>query len=182
VIRPYCIVVLRRCSLLLQTEFHGLSWSSALQEWLNWLRCHLGCGPREPRIRWRSGSTPWRGNFDGEVASSGHFLTCSVVNIVKMTQQGSAWVWCRCQVEHTRWAAHWHYLTNTNESSVYGSDAALCQITLTSYYCHWQCDESWANFCVAGLSYPPTWIVNPWSSIMLVVYENSCCNSLSCCK
>jgi len=30
--------------------------------------------------------------------------------------------------------AHWRHLANTTEPSVCGGDAALCQITLTSYY------------------------------------------------
>jgi len=152
-------------------------------DWNDWdvIRVVDSGGPRESCIRWRSRSKPWRGNFDGEVASSGHYLACPVVNIVKVTQQGSAWVRCRCQVEHTRWAAHWHYLTNANESSVYGCDAALCQITLTIYYCRWQREDSWANFCVAAPSchfpFPLTWVAKRWSSIMLVAYEYTCCNS-----
>jgi len=32
------------------------------------------------------------------------------------------------------WGAHWHHLANTSEPSICGSDAALCQITLTTCY------------------------------------------------
>jgi len=31
-----------------------------------------------------------------------------------------------------RWGAHWRYLANTIKPSVCGSDAALCQITLST--------------------------------------------------
>jgi len=34
------------------------------------------------------------------------------------------------------WGTHWRHLTNTTEPSVCGGDAALCQITLTTYYYH----------------------------------------------
>jgi len=33
-----------------------------------------------------------------------------------------------------RGKAHWRHLANTIEPTVYGGDAALCQITLTTYY------------------------------------------------
>ena len=32
----------------------------------------------------------------------------------------------------TRWGAHWRHLANMTELSIYSSDAALCQITLTT--------------------------------------------------
>ena len=32
------------------------------------------------------------------------------------------------------WNAHWRHLTNTTEPSACGGDAALCQLTLTTYY------------------------------------------------
>jgi len=32
------------------------------------------------------------------------------------------------------WGAHWRHLKNMTEPSMCGSDAALCQITLTTYY------------------------------------------------
>jgi len=32
------------------------------------------------------------------------------------------------------WGAHWRHLANTTEPSMYGGDAALCQITLTTCY------------------------------------------------
>jgi len=32
------------------------------------------------------------------------------------------------------WDAHWRHLKNTNEPSMCGGDAALCQITLTTCY------------------------------------------------
>jgi len=31
------------------------------------------------------------------------------------------------------WGAHWRHLVNTTEPSVCGGDAALCQLTLTTY-------------------------------------------------
>jgi len=53
----------------------------------------------------------------------------STVDILKATQQRTEPVWCWC-----RWGAYWCHLANMIEPSVCGSDAALCQITLTSYY------------------------------------------------
>jgi len=32
------------------------------------------------------------------------------------------------------WGAHWRHLANTTEPSVWGGDAALCEITLTTCY------------------------------------------------
>ena len=46
-----CIIILCRCSLLLQTEERGLSQSWALQKRLNQSRCHLGCG-----LAWAQGN------------------------------------------------------------------------------------------------------------------------------
>jgi len=32
------------------------------------------------------------------------------------------------------WGAHWRHLKNTTKPSMFGGDAALCQITLTTCY------------------------------------------------
>ena len=57
----------------------------------------------------------------------------SDADILKETQQGAERVWCGCQLGCTRWGAHWRNLANTIDPSVCGGDAALCQITLTTY-------------------------------------------------
>ena len=48
----------------------------------------------------------------------------------------------RCHGNHVLafciWGAHWRYLVNTTESSVYGGDAALCQISLTTCYYYYK--------------------------------------------
>jgi len=55
----------------------------------------------------------------------------SAADILKTTQQGTEPVWCGC-----RWGACWRHLANTVEPSACGSNAALCQVTLsTCYYC-----------------------------------------------
>ena len=66
-------------------------------------------------------------------AVSGHARTCPAVDILKATQQGAAPVRRGCRLKCTTWGAHWRHLVNAIEPSLYGSDAALCQITLTSY-------------------------------------------------
>ena len=49
-----------------------------------------------------------------------------------MTQQGAEAVRYGYRLECTRLGAHWRQLMNTNEPSMCGGYAALCQITLTT--------------------------------------------------
>jgi len=82
-------------------------------------------GPKEP---WRLGSrSPMRsGNFDGgNAVGPGHARTCSVVDILKVTQQGAAPVRCGGRLGCTRWGAYWRHLANMTEPSVCGDNAAL---------------------------------------------------------
>jgi len=56
--------------------------------------------------------------------------------ILKATQQGGRLYWYSADAD---WGVldegvHWRHPANTTESSVCGSDAALCQITLTTVY------------------------------------------------
>ena len=37
-------------------------------------------------------------------------------------------------LSRVRWGAHWRHLANTNEPSMCGGDAVLCQITLTTCF------------------------------------------------
>ena len=74
-----------------------------------------------------------RVQFSGQKgASPGYAWPCATVDILKATQQRAASVWCAHQLACTTLAAHWHHLANTTEPSACGSDAALCQVILTT--------------------------------------------------
>jgi len=63
----YCAIVCLCCSIATDESQSVQSW--AMQKWLNWSRCHLGCG-----LRWAQGSMHWwvsrsphmKGNFEGK--------------------------------------------------------------------------------------------------------------------
>jgi len=65
---------------------------------------------------------------------SGWSRTCTVVDILKVTQRGAECVRCRCRLGCTRWDAHGCHLVNTTELFMCNGNAALHQITLTSCY------------------------------------------------
>jgi len=62
----------------------------------------------------------------------------TVLNPAKiyLTDQDAVWIVDsgRPKEACVTWWAHWRHLVNTTEPSVCGSDAALCHITLTTYY------------------------------------------------
>ena len=62
-------------------------------------------------------------------------LCLTIVNGAKTTElmEMLFGVWTQVgKRKHVRWGAHWRTLANTTELSMWGSDAAFCQITLTT--------------------------------------------------
>ena len=57
----------------------------------------------------------------------------SAVDILKATQQAAEPARYGSRLACTRSGAHWRSLANTTEQPVFGGDAALRQITLTTY-------------------------------------------------
>jgi len=55
-----------------------------------------------------------------------------MIDVLKVTHQGAAPVWCGCRVGCAIWDAYLRHLANATEPFVSGGDAALCQITLTT--------------------------------------------------
>jgi len=107
----------------------GLTRSWTLQKRLKWSRCRLGCGlgPREPYIKRGSRSRRVKGQLCGQKAASlRHARTCPTVDILKVTQQEAAPLWCRCRLGVLDGDARWHNLVNAMEACVCHSDAALC--------------------------------------------------------
>jgi len=70
-------------------------------------------------------------------AKRGRHRTWTDMSDGRSIHQEAVPVWCRCRLGRTRSGAHWSNLANAIESSLYGGDAALCLITLTTccYYC-----------------------------------------------
>jgi len=89
---------------------------------------------REPGTRWGSRSQCEGVIFTRKV-HAGHFLHSSAVSYAKWLNRlrcrlGCGLGWAE---RNTSRGAHWRNLANTIESSVCGSNAALCQITLTTW-------------------------------------------------
>jgi len=61
----------------------------------------------------REGAILWR---EGSGRPARHIQTWAV-DILEVTQQGAAPVWCGCRLECTRCAAHWRNLASTTEPS-----------------------------------------------------------------
>ena len=92
-------------------------------------------GPKEPCIRWKSRNPHVNGQFWGQ--KKGWLRKCLNMSGSWYTQSdstegstGMVWMSMGC----TRWGAHWRHLVNMTEPSICGSDAALCQVTLTTCY------------------------------------------------
>ena len=117
------IAALARSSLLLQTEYLGLSvvlsvcWSVttwALQKWLSQSWCCLWCWlgwPKEPCIRWGL-DTHVRGNFEGEVGPAHWHFHCisaapcwvaSSFSTARHVRASPGLVQCGCCLWRTRW-------------------------------------------------------------------------------
>jgi len=76
-----------------------------------------------------------RGSFEGKGASCGEVVERSAVTRAKMAEpvEMPFGMWTRLGPRnHVFDGAHWRHLANTVEPSVFGSDAALYQITLTT--------------------------------------------------
>jgi len=67
-------------------------------------------------------------------AKTGRLRTCPAVDIRKATQQGRHRYDADTESGVLDVGAHWRNLANATEPSVCGGDAALYQITLTTYY------------------------------------------------
>jgi len=126
------VLYVRRYGLLLQTEERGLSvgLSPAKMPFGLWTqigpRNHYYMGPRSPMRR---------GNFDGVGRPTP--LRRAVQKTAEPIEMSFGFVdsdWLK--EARIWWSAHWRHLTNTNEPSMCGGDAALRQITLTTccYY------------------------------------------------
>jgi len=114
-----------------------ISW--AVQKWLNWSRCHLGCG-----CGWAQGDIRW-------VSRSPHTEALLRGKCSRYTQsyapRGSTGT-LQMPFGCTRLGAYWRHLANTIEPSMCGSDVALYTLT-TCYSCsamlarymlwHWVC-------------------------------------------
>jgi len=96
---------------------------------LNQSRCHLGCGlggPKEPRVRWGSRSPYAKAQFLGERTYPG-MPDDTAVSCAKMVEriEMSFGFWTREDprkyVLHGR--AHWRYMANTIEPSMFGGPA-----------------------------------------------------------
>ena len=57
----------------------------------------------------------------------------SAIDILKATKQGAEQVRYGSRLACTRSGAHWRSQANTTEQPVFGGDAALRQITFTTY-------------------------------------------------
>ena len=71
--------------------------------------------------------------LSGKRSGAGHAQICTVVDILKATQQEAEPVRCGCLLGCTRCGADWRSLANTIEPSTSVADESLCQITLTTY-------------------------------------------------
>jgi len=63
--------------------------------------------------------------------ADGRCQEMSAVDVLKATQHGTVPVRCEC-ADWSVLYTHWRHLSNTTEPSVCGSDAAFCQLTLTT--------------------------------------------------
>ena len=79
----------------------------------------------------------WKGNFEG---GKGWPIVKGTLwrDLCKNSRTDRDAVWHMDSGEPKEgciiWGAHWRHLANATESSVCSGDAALCQITLTSWY------------------------------------------------
>ena len=116
-------------------------------------------GPKEPCIRWGPDLHTWWGNFE-DTKRSDQDMPRHVHRLLKVTQQGPQPVWHRCRLGCTRWGCKLATPGEYDWTILCGSDAALCQITFTTFY-YWLLLLLWTtSIHKSTLTYNCIFIIN----------------------